>query len=119
MIGTTMSRRFTRAFRSLRRAVEYRLPLRPRHPLRHPRRRRLTLEPVAEPLVDAAVIVDLVLLLSEPMIFTRVHQQHEVITAGSAREVVELDALMPIDRAVRVAEFHQHRCLELVDLRRG
>src|SRR5688572_3663971 len=103
-----------RSFRSL----EDRLPLHPRHPFSHPPRRRLALEPVAEPLVDATVIVDLVLFLAEAVILARIHEHHEIIPAGPPGEVVELDALMPIDRPVRIADLHQHRRPELVHLRR-
>src|SRR5688500_5507740 len=82
--------------RSLRR-VEHGLPITPRQSLRHPLRCGLALEPVPEPLEDATVVIDLVLLLAESMVLARIDEHHEVVPAGSPREVVELDALMPID----------------------
>src|SRR5690349_16292837 len=99
------------AWRELLDRVEYGLSLEPRHAFGHPLRRRLTLEPVTEPLVDPTVVVDLVLLLAEAVVFAGIHEHHEVIAACAAGEVVELHALMPIDRPVRVAELHQHRRL--------
>src|SRR5215213_5010485 len=104
------------AARSLR-GVEDGLPFRPRHPLGHPLRCRLALEPVTEPLIDAPMVVDMVLLLAEPVVLAGIYEHHEVVAAGAPSEVVELDPLVPIDGAVGIPELHQHRRPELVHLR--
>src|SRR5687768_7505734 len=97
--------------------VEHRLPFYPGHAVGHPLRCRLALEPMTEPLIDAPMIIDLVLLFPEAMILPRIDEHHEVIAPRAPSEVVELDALVPIDRAVGVAEFHQHWRLQLVHFR--
>src|SRR5947207_9626347 len=101
---------------SLRR-LECRFALRPRQPVGHPLRRGLPLEPVTEPLIDAPVIVDLVLLLSQPVILARIHDHHDVLEPGATRVVVELDALVPIDGAVRVAGLEHHGRPDVLHLR--
>src|ERR1044071_8296070 len=52
-----------------------------------PSRRRLALQVVIEPLEDAMVIVDLILALAQPMIFTAV-LQHDDVLPRAARDVV-------------------------------
>src|SRR5690606_16782375 len=89
--------------------------LQPRPAFGDPPRGRLSLEPVTEPLEDPALIVDLVLPLPQAVVLARVDEQNEVVPAGAPCEVVELDSLMPVDGAVRVAEHHEHGRVELVD----
>src|SRR5215469_17756589 len=64
------------------------------HAFSDPRRGRLALQVVPEPLHDPVVIIDLVRLLTEPVILPAVHEQHDVLLRAT-RLVVQLDALMP------------------------
>src|SRR6185503_2017921 len=62
---------------------------------------RGALQIVIEPGADAAVVVVLILLLPQAVILTVVDQHHDVLLR-SARDVVELDRLVPEHRTVAV-----------------
>ena len=54
------------------------------------------------------MIVDLVLLHTQPVVFAVV-DEHDDVLFGAAGDVVELHRLVPVDRAVVVARHQQHR----------
>src|SRR6516162_2467594 len=51
--------------------------------IRDPRRGRVTLEIVPEPLQDAPLVIDLILLLRQPVSLAGIHQQHDVLSGAS------------------------------------
>jgi hypothetical protein len=53
------------------------------------------------------------------MILARINEHYEVLVASAAREVVELDTLMPVDRTIGIAEHHEHGRAQFLDLVNG
>jgi len=54
------------------------------------------------------MIIDLVRLHGEPVIFAGIHQQHHLFLRA-AREIVQLQILVPIRRAIFIADAEQQR----------
>src|ERR1700735_4130926 len=67
-----------------------------------PRRARLVLQVMPEPLKDAPLIIDLVRLLAQTVILALIHNQDHVLPRP-ARYVVQLNALMIKHGAFRIA----------------
>ena len=103
------------ADRLCRHPLEFLVAIQEAHTLRHPGGRGLALEVVAEPLVDAAVVVDLVRLLRQPVVLALVDQQDHLLPRP-ARGVVEDDALVPVHGAILVAERHEHGGVQGLDV---
>src|SRR5690606_26584403 len=104
-----------RADRSLLQPLEFLLPVEVLDALGDPGRRVVALEVVPEPLEDAAVVVELVRALGEGVVLAFVDEEDHLL-AGAAGGVVELDPLVPVDRAVLVAERDEERRVHALEV---
>src|SRR3954454_19543062 len=88
--------------------VEYRLSLERALPVRDPLRGRFAFQVMPEPLKDAALVVELILLLGETVRLAGIHQHHDILPRPT-RIVIEERSLARIDGAIIRTHLEEHR----------